>query len=177
MSAGGVSVPAVRRGSRIAGITVLRWVRPRAGRLESPRHQARTVRTWELGTGLVRAWANDPRTAHDFYDRAIRVRPRWTNGLVLPEYGWSVPEAMALTDLGATIFAHIQRNYANNRLQSPRASMGRQVLLRCAFTDGIDGPDELAVQAACRAVQAYCGEDAPQLLEYIEEMARRAGIR
>lgn len=112
------------------------------------------------------------RTADDFYERAIIVRPWWTNGLVLPEIGWSKLDAAAMESLAVAVHAHARLRYGNNRYRSFRAAWGRHVLARCSFSDVLD-EEELTYRAIIRTLEEYCPEEVERAMDFLHKLGFR----
>lgn len=164
--------------SPVSGVTIARWVPGADGAVR----RSRTAKTWTLATELIVAWAEDDETS-DAVGHSLLVVPRWRNGLVLYEIGFSIAAARNIKALGHAIRRSVFDNYGTRRRRSRslRATMARECLAACAFDDDecsdMSG-DVRAMDAARRALLAYFGEDeAAPHIAWLEERFRRAGVR
>lgn len=153
--------------SLVAGITVVRWIRPTAADHE-PRRESKTAKTWAAATELVRLFGGSRRADPG---SPITVRPRWRNGLVFHEFDLTEDEAAEVGDLGVLLETDLRGHYgANKRLRSMRAVVAREILSRCSFVDGegSDGAEDARVLDAVSRSLKQCYPDHAEL--YIERV-------
>lgn len=140
--------------SALSSVTVARFLRNTG----TTGRESRAVKTWAGGTALVNDWARHDDTVANY---GILVRPRWKNGLVIHETTFSIDEGLSITNLGGIILAKLTDTYGTRRLRSSKATLARECMARCAFSDEEDtSEDARAFDAAKRALEQCFPEHA-----------------
>lgn len=160
--------------SPVASISVTRFVlgTPEQGYRPAVR-RSQSVKTWAEATKLIFTWSADEETVEND-PSTILVRPRWMNGLVTHEIGLDLEGARNVPSdpgLGEYLESWLRSEYggaANSKRRSVKATLIREVLGRCSFSDETDAGDDARVfDAAKRALEQCFHEDAPRYVERI----------
>lgn len=151
--------------ARLTSVKVSRWSATTTGGSAMESHSSKT---WALATVRLLHWAKATETRQNF-SNTLLVQARWKNGLQTHAIGFDFEGALTVTDLGATVREFLHDAYGTTKkLRSAKATLARECLSRCSFTDTEESSEDARTfDAAKRALETCFPEHAANYIDRI----------